>query len=92
MKSDTLFFIELLISFLPFILFAFLNAKANVKKENRNRQYAMPVIAVIYSVILLVFLNKISSLCTKIFLWVADLFDKIHISVIAHIIDLQGIA
>ncbi len=86
MKSDTLFFIELLISFLPFILFAFLNAKANVKKENRNRQYAMPVIAVIYSVILLVFLNKISSLCTKIFLWVADLFDKIHISVIADFI------
>ena len=57
MKSDLLFFIELAVSFLPFVLFAFLNSKANVKKENRNRQYAMPVIAVVYSAVLLIFLD-----------------------------------
>ena len=33
MKSDIKFFMELVVSFLPFILFAFLNGKANVKKE-----------------------------------------------------------
>ena len=59
MKSDILFFIELIIAFLPFVLFAFLNAKANVKKEIRNRQYPMPVVAVIYSVVLLIFLDKL---------------------------------
>lgn len=86
MKSDMKFFIELAVSFLPFILFAFLNSKANVKKENRNRQYAMPVIAVVYSTVLLIFLNQLSKLCTDLFLKLADLFDKINVSVIADFI------
>ena len=83
MKSDTKFLIELAASFLPFILFAFLNGKANVKKENRNRQYIMPVFAVVYSVVLLIFLDKLGALCTEKFFQLADLFDKIKISVIA---------
>ena len=32
MRSDRLFFMELVVSFLPFVLFAVLNGKANVKK------------------------------------------------------------
>ena len=86
MKSDLKFFIELAVSFLPFILFAFLNSKANVKKENRNRQYAMPVIAVVYSAVLLIFLKQLATLCTEKFLQLADLFDKINISAIADFI------
>lgn len=86
MKSDLSFFIELVVSFLPFILFAFLNSKANVKKEKRNRQYAMPVIAVVYSAVLLIFLKQLAALCTEKFLQLADLFDKINISVVADII------
>ena len=86
MKSDLKFFIELAVSFLPFILFAFLNSKANVKKENRNRQYAMPVIAVVYSAVLLIFLKQLAVLCTEKFLQLADLFDKINVSVIADFI------
>ena len=82
MKSNWLFFIELIVSFLPFILFAFFNGKANVKKENRNRQYAMPVIAVIYSVVLFIFLNKLSALFMNVFFKIAGLFDKIHLSFI----------
>ena len=65
MKSNILFFIELIVSFLPFILFAFFNGKANIKKENRNRQYAMPVVAILYSAVLLIFLNKLSELFVK---------------------------
>lgn len=86
MKSDLKFFIDLVVSFLPFILFAFLNGKANVKKENRNRQYAMPVIAVVYSAVLLIFMDQLSALCTEKFLAIADLFDEINISVIADFI------
>ena len=86
MKSDLKFFIELAVSFLPFVLFAFLNSKANVKKENRNRQYAMPVIAVVYSAVLLIFLKQLAVLCTEKFLQLADLFDKINISAIADFI------
>ncbi len=77
--SKFLFFIELIISFLPFLLFAFFNSKANVKKEKRNRQYLMPLIAVIYSIVLLIFLNKLSDLCSSLFLKLADLLDKVKI-------------
>ena len=83
MKSDIKFFMELVVSFLPFILFAFLNSKANVKKVNRNRQYAMPVIAVVYSVVLLVFLNKATALCMEKFLECADFFEKLELTSIA---------
>ena len=71
MKSNILFFIELIVSFLPFILFAFLNSKSNVKKENRSRQYAMPVAAVLYSAVLLIFLNQLSALFLNLFLKLA---------------------
>ena len=86
MKNSILFFIELIVSFLPFILFAYLNGKANIKKENRNRQFAMPVRAVVYSIVLLIFLDKLSALCTDLFLMLADLFDKIEISFVANFI------
>ena len=51
MNNDIGSFLKLIVSFLPFVLFAVLNGKANVKKEVRNRQYLMPVFAVIYSVV-----------------------------------------
>ena len=75
MKSETMVLIELAASFLPFILFAFLNSKVNVKKENRCRQYAMPVVAVIYSVVLLIFLDRLAALCMEAFLQFANRLD-----------------
>ena len=86
MKSNILFFIELIVSFLPFILFAFFNSKANVKKENRNRQYAMPIVSVLYSVVLLIFLKQLSELFVNLFLKLADLFEKINLTAVAEFI------
>ena len=86
MISDILFLIEVLISFLPFVLFAFLNAKANTKKEVRNRQYLMPIIAVVYSAVLLIFLDKLSNLFLSLFLKLADLFDAIGLEVVGEFI------
>lgn len=83
MKNNIVFFIELVVSFLPFILFAFFNAKANVKKENRNRQYAMPAVAVVYSVVVLIFLSKLSAMLMDYTLKLADLFVKLKIPMIA---------
>ena len=37
MKSNTLFFIELIVSFLPFVLFAFLNNKTISLKSRKSR-------------------------------------------------------
>ena len=86
MKSNAMFFIELAVSFLPFILFAFFNAKANVKKENRHRQYFMPVLAVIYSLVLLIFLDSLSAFITEKFLLLAGLCDRLNVTFIGDII------
>ena len=91
MKSNILFYIELIVSFAPFILFAFLNSKANVKKENRSRQYAMPILAVLYSAAMLIFLKQLSDFFLKTFLKLANLFEKINLSSVAEFIrDIYG--
>ena len=79
MNGNIVLLIQLVISFLPFVLFAFLNGKVNMKKEVRNRQYLLPPFAVIYSVVLLIFLNKLSELLTNLFLMLADLFERINL-------------
>ncbi len=83
MKSEIVInLLKLAASFLPFVLFAYLNGKANTKKEFRHRQYLMPVLAVIYSVVLLIFLDKISQFLTDKFYLLAGVFDKIRLSFI----------
>ena len=86
MNNDVKSFIKLAISFLPFILFAFFNAKANVKKENRHRQYPMPVIAVVYSAVLLIFLSKISAKLVELFLKLVDVFERIKLPAVGEFI------
>ncbi len=86
MKSNIVFLIELAVSFLPFILFAFFNGKANTKKEVRHRQYPMPILAVVYSAFLLIFLNKISNFVTSLFLKLCDLFESIKLGFIGEFI------
>ena len=83
MNSDMLFLIELAISFLPFILFAILNSKANVKKEVRNRQYPLPVIAVIYSFVLMIFSKQFTKACVSQFLLMADIFAGMGMTSVA---------
>ena len=80
MISDKLFFIELILSFLPFALFAFLNSKANVKKQIRNRQYMMPVVAVVYSTVLLIFLERLAAHCLQLFLYPQYLYKLGYLS------------
>ena len=49
----------LYLSFIPFIVFVFLNAKANVKKEQRCKQFFMPFVALVASVVMFLFMNRI---------------------------------
>ena len=86
MKGDIWFLIQLAISFLPFIIFAFLNGKANVKKEKRYKQYPMPIFAVVYSAVLLIFLTKISDLILNLFLKLVDLFESLELPAVADFI------
>lgn len=76
MKSDIIDLIKLAVAFLPFILFAFLNSKANTKKEVRYRQYPMPVLALIYSAVLMIFMSKLSTLLMDLVDMLVDLTAK----------------
>ncbi len=82
MRSDIKLLVELAISFLPFVLFTFLNSKVNVKKDNRYRQYILPIFTVLYSAVMLIFLNQLSQLCLDCFLEIANIFDELNLAFI----------
>ena len=84
--SKILFYVALIVSFLPFIPFAFFNAKANTKKDVRQQQYPMPLVAVVYSAVLLIFLSKLSNFVTQKFLWLMSLLEKIKLGFISDFI------
>ncbi len=86
MSKNALFLIELAVSFLPFILFAFINSKLNVKKEFRHRQYPLPLFALIYSIVVLIFLDKLSALFMDLFFKLAGIFDMIKLSFVGDFI------
>ena len=54
--------LKLLLCLLPFILFALLNMKANLKKQYRSCQFLMPVLTLVYSILLILFLGRINEL------------------------------
>ncbi len=84
--SDYWFLIQLAISFLPFILFVFINGKTNMKKEVRHRQYLMPVLSVVYSVVLLIFLSSITTLLMNLVLKLVDLCERFNLDFIGDFI------
>ena len=86
MNSDAKFLLELAVSFLPFVFFAYLNSKANVKKDVRHRQYLMPVLAVAYCVVALVYLEQLSQLILSKFLQITDLLERFNLDVVAEYI------
>lgn len=65
---------EILLSSVPFILLCLLNAKMNLKKQVRSRQFLMPLIAVIYCIFALVFMNDI---CVRLADFMVRLTEKI---------------
>lgn len=86
MKSEMKLLIELAVSFLPFILLAVLSNKFNVKKDYRYRQYAMPLVAVLYSIVLLIFFDRVSDFCMDLVTRFASLFDSLKLSLVGDFI------
>ena len=83
MKSDTLLLAELAVSFLPFILFGYLNGKVNVKKEVRYKQFLLPILAVIYAIVLVIFNDQLAAMFMQQFLESADLAEGLGFSSLA---------
>lgn len=86
MKSDMNFFVELAALFLPFILFAFLNSAANVKKEIRCRQYTMPLFAIVYCVLLMLCQDQLVALCMEKFLQLTDMLEQTGLEMVSEYI------
>lgn len=70
MTDTIILLIKMLFMLLPFLLFTWLNGKANLKKEERSRQLLMPVVALIFGIIALLLLSKING-------WVVSLLHAI---------------
>lgn len=91
MKSSIIFLIELILSFLPFLVFVFLNSKANVKKEVRHQQYLVPLVAAVYCLVLMLFMDKISGWLMMMFLSIAELLMEIELfKDLSSLIDMLG--
>ncbi len=64
------------LAFIPFILFVFLDSKANLKKAVRNKQFFMPFVAVAVSIILFIFMSKLSNIFLSLFYTIVDTLNE----------------
>ena len=53
--------LKMLIALLPFLLFSWRNAKANLPAQIRSRQFLMPVVALVYCVVAMSLLDLINT-------------------------------
>ena len=65
-----------LLAVTPFLLMALLAMKANLKKENRSRQFAMPVLALIICIVAMSFLDRIYRLVCSLLTLVFSLVGR----------------
>lgn len=77
MSDIILYMIKLLLCLLPFILFALLNMRANLKKRYRSRQFLMPALALVYCVLLLRFLPGLIQLLGVIIQLLPELLKEL---------------
>lgn len=87
MIDEIKFILAIITAFLPFAVFVFLNSKANLKRQNRYKQFYMPVLAVVYSVLIFAFLEKLEELSAKLFLSIGRLFSIIKLPVVTDFIE-----
>lgn len=60
---------ELIAASAPMLLLCLLLSKANLSRNKRNRQFAMPIICLLYCVLAVVFLDKINTKLTELIVW-----------------------
>lgn len=58
MIDKVMFAIKLILIFLPFIAFQFLNRRSNYKKDERYKQYIMPIVSFVYFVLMFGLINE----------------------------------
>lgn len=70
-----------LLCLLPFLLLALLNAKANLRRQYRDRQFPMPLLALLYCGLLLILLERI----TPLLVWLVGQIPPLLMSAGTHV-------
>ena len=74
--TEILQYFYCLLALLPFVLMVWVNAKANLKREERSKQFLMPIFALIYCILLMVLLDKIHTIAAAIIYAVPNLLMR----------------
>lgn len=69
---DFLHLIKTILGVLPFLTLCLASAKINLNKANRSRQFIMPVIALVYCIVGVIFLDAINNWIFKAFHWLGQ--------------------
>lgn len=69
--------IKLILMMSPFLLMCFWIAKKNLSKEERSKQFVMPIVALIYSILAMIFVKKITALIYQLLLYIPILLMKL---------------
>jgi len=64
-------FVDLIIKSLPFVILCMVSLKQNIKKEQRYKQIFWPVVALVYCIVAVIFLNNISDLILGAIYWLS---------------------
>lgn len=64
--------IKIIMGSLPFMALCLANSKINLNKSNRSRQFLMPIIALVYSIIGIIFMNQINDFLIEVFDWLSQ--------------------
>lgn len=67
-------FIKSVLGIMPFLALCFANAKINLNKANRSRQFLMPIISFVYCILGVVFLNVVNNWILNLFNWLCKYF------------------
>ncbi len=69
--------VKIIAAILPFVLLCLANAKTNLPKSERSRQYPMPIVTLLYSIVAMLLANKVNTwlirLISNIPKWIASL-------------------
>ncbi len=72
MIDQITFWSKILTATLPFVLLCLQSEKVNLPKSDRSRQFAMPIVAILYSIACMLLLDNINS-------WLIDLLNNIPV-------------
>lgn len=86
MIGNLRFILKVMLCIIPLVVFMFLNRKSNLKRDVRYKQFPMPVAAIVYCILLFIFMTQISGLLGTLIAKLSLLFEKLNLKRVGQII------